>query len=50
MADQLEKKIAEAKEKMFGSKQPDSSGVLLIVTGDAKVESPTPGVSVRSLA
>lgn len=49
MADELAKKIAEAKANMFGTTQRPSGGkILLLVKGDAKVESSDPRVEVRN--
>jgi len=47
MADELAKKIAEAKEKMLGSLQPYGGKTLIIVKGEARVESKDPKVEVR---
>lgn len=47
--DELAKKIAEAKEKMFGDLQP-SVKIVLLVTGDAEVKSPDPKVEVRKVS
>ncbi len=48
MADELAKKIAEAKKKMFGALQP-SGKIILLVKGDAVVKSSNPKVEVRKL-
>ena len=47
MSDELAKKIAEAEEKMFGSQQPSGGKIVLIVKGDARVESSNPNITVR---
>ena len=47
MADELAQKLAEAKEKMFGDIQPFGGNVVLLVSGDARVESPDKKVEVR---
>jgi len=48
MADELAKKIAEAKKKMFGDLQP-SVKIVLLVKGDAEVKSSDPKVEVRKI-
>lgn len=50
MADELAQKIAEAKKKMFGNLQPYSGKTILLVKGDARVESSDPKVEVRKAA
>lgn len=47
MADELAKKIAEAKKKMFGDLQASGGKTVLLVKGDARVESSDPKVEVR---
>jgi len=47
MADELAKKLAEAKEKMFGNLQPAGGKTLILVKGNARVESKDPKVEVR---
>jgi len=47
VVDELAKKIAEAKAKMFGNLQPSGGKSILIVSGDVKVESPDKKVVVR---
>lgn len=47
MADELAEQIAEAKKLMFGTQPPPGGKVLLLVKGDAKVESSEPRVEVR---
>lgn len=49
MADELAKKIAEAKKKMFGDLQPSSGKTVLLFKGDARVESSDPKVEVRKM-
>ena len=49
MSDELAKKLAEAKKKMFGGMQPSGGKTLIIVKGDARVESKTPNVEVRKV-
>jgi len=48
MADELAKKIAEAKEKMLGAQQP-SSKIIILVKGDSLIKSADPKVEVRQL-
>jgi len=48
MADnELAKKIAEAKKKMFGDLQPYGGTTILLVKGNARVESSDPKIEVR---
>ena len=47
MADELAKALAEAKKKMFGNLQPSGGKVLLLATGDARIESTDPKIQVR---
>ena len=48
MADEeMAKKLAEAKKKMFGNQQPSSGKILLMFKGDVRVESKDPNVQVR---
>ena len=49
MADELAKKIAEAKAKMFGSQQPSEGKIVLLFKGDGKVQSSDPRVQVRKV-
>ncbi len=49
MADELAKKIAEAKAKMFGSQQPSEGKIVLLFKGEARVRSSDPRVEVRKL-
>jgi len=49
MADELANKLAEAKKKMFGNQQPSGGKVVLLVKGDAKVESSDKRVQVRKV-
>jgi len=49
MDDELAKKIAEAKKKMFGDLQPSGGKIVLLVKGDARVESSDPKVEVRKV-
>jgi len=46
MADELAKKLAEAKKKMFGAQQP-SGKIIVLVKGDALIKSADPNVEVR---
>lgn len=46
MADELAEKIAEAKAKMLGAQQP-SGKIIILVKGDARIESTDPKVEVR---
>lgn len=46
MADELAQKLAEARKKMFGGRQPLGK-VVLLVRGDAEVKSLDPQVEVR---
>jgi len=48
MADELAKKIAEAKEKMLGTQQP-SGKIIVLVKGDSLIKSADPKVEVRQL-
>lgn len=45
--DELAKKIAEAKEKMFGDLQPSGGKILLLFKGEGRVESSDSKVEVR---
>ena len=47
MADELAKKLAEAKEKMFGGRQPSGGKIVLLVKGDARVETSDKRIEVR---
>jgi len=47
MADELAKKLAEARKKMFGTLQPSGGKTIVLVRGDARVESSDPNVQVR---
>lgn len=47
MADVLAEKIAEAKKKMFGDLEPMGSTVVLMVKGEAEVQSSDRKVEVR---
>ena len=49
MADELAKKLAEAKAKMFGSQPPSGSKIVLLVKGEVRVESSDPRVEVRKI-
>jgi len=46
MADELAKKLAEAKKKMFGAQQP-SGKIIILVKGDSLIKSADPKVEVR---
>ena len=48
MADELAKKLAEAKKKMFGAQQ-SSGKVIILVKGDSLIKSADPKVEVRQL-
>ena len=50
MADELAKKLAEAREKMFGNQQPSGGKIVLLVKGDARVESSDKRVEVRKVS
>ena len=39
MGDELAKKLAEAKAKMFGDLQPSGGKTLLLVSGEGRIES-----------
>ena len=47
--DELAKKIAEAKKKMFGNLQPSGGKIVLLFKGDVRVESSNPNVEVRKV-
>lgn len=47
MADELAKKLAEAREKMFGNLQPSGGKILILSKGDAQVKSSDSRVEVR---
>ena len=49
MADELAKALAEATKKMFGNLQPSGGKIILLVKGDARVESSDPKVEVRKI-
>jgi hypothetical protein len=49
MADELAKKLAEAKKVMFAGQQASGGKIILIVRGDARVESKDPKVVVRKV-
>ena len=46
MADEMAEQLAEAKKKMFGAPQP-SGKIIVLVKGDALIESKDPRVEVR---
>ena len=46
MADEMAKKLAEAKKKMFGAQQP-SGKIIILVKGDALIKCADPKVEVR---
>ena len=50
MADEVAEKIAEAKKKMFGNQQSYGGKIVLLVKGDARVESSDPKVEVRKVS
>ena len=50
MSDELAKKLAEAKKKMFGNLQPHSGKTVLLVSGDVKVESADKKIDIRKVA
>jgi len=47
MADELAKKIAEAKAKMFQGQHPYGGKIILLSKGDAQVKSSDPKIEVR---
>lgn len=47
--DELAKKIAEARKKMFGDQQPSGGKILLQFKGDARVEAADRKVEVRKV-
>ena len=49
MSDELAKKLAEAKKKMFGNFQPSSGKTVLLVSGDVKVESSDKKIDIRKV-
>ncbi len=49
MAEEVAKKIAEAKAKMFGNQQPYGGKIILLSRGDAEVKSSDPKVEVRKV-
>ncbi len=50
MADELAKRIAEAKKKMLGDQQPSGGKIVLLFKGDARVECSDKRVEVRKIA
>ena len=50
MSDELAKKLAEAKKKMFGNFQPYSGNVVLLVSGDVRVESSDKKIEIRKVS
>ncbi|MDP2730195.1 MAG: hypothetical protein Q8O55_06920 [Dehalococcoidales bacterium] len=49
MADELAKKIAEAKKKMFGDLQPSGGNVVMLVQGEGKVECGDKKIEIRNM-
>ena len=47
--DEMAKKIAEAKKKMFGNLQPSGGRIVLLSKGDAQVRSRDSRVEVRNV-
>jgi len=50
MADELAEKLAEARAKMFGTLQPSGGNVVLLVSGDARVESSDKKIEIRKVS
>ena len=50
MADELAKKIAEAREAMFPNFQPSGGKIVILSKGDADISSSDPKVEVRKIA
>ena len=48
--DELARKIAEAKKKMFGNLQPHSGNAVLLVAGEARVETTDRKVEIRKVS
>lgn len=49
MSDELAKKLADAKKKMFGNQQPSGGKIILLVKGDARVESTDRRAEIRKV-
>jgi len=49
MADELAKKLAEAREKMFGKQQPSGGKTLVLFKGEASFTSPDKNVEIRKV-
>jgi len=49
MSDELAKKLAEAKKKMFGDRQPSYGKTIVLVKGDANFKSPDKNVEIRKV-
>ena len=49
MSDELAKKIAEAKAKMFGNQQPSGGKIIVLVKGEGRIESRDKNVEVRKV-
>jgi len=47
--DELARKIAEAKKKMFGNLQPSGGNITMFVKGDCKVESGDKKIQIRNM-
>jgi len=47
MTDDLAKKLAEAKQKMFGPPKPSATKIVLIVKGHARVKTSNPNTMVK---
>jgi len=50
MADELAEKLAEAKKKMFGDLQPYGGKNVILVAGDARVESSDKKIEIRKVS
>ena len=50
MADELAKKLAEAKKKMFGTLQPSGGKSVILVAGDVRVESSDKKIEIRKVS
>ena len=49
MADELAKKLAEARKKMFGNQQPSGGKTIVLVRGEADFTSPNKNVEIRKV-
>ena len=50
MADELAKKLAEARKEMFGKQQPSSRKTLVLFKGEASFTSPDKNVEIRKIS